>query len=89
MFKDDLFSSDPVNRGRQTELDIIKGAAILFMMLVHCYEEFTVWPLQPGISAFIISFLGSPPSAPVFMFALGVGIVYSRKSNSKALLLRG
>jgi uncharacterized membrane protein len=84
-----LFAPTRVNRGRQAELDIAKGLSILFMLLVHCFEEFTAWPLQPSVSTYIIEFLGSPPSAPVFMFALGVGIVYARKGNAKALMLRG
>lgn len=90
MFKDKpLFSSDLANRGRQIELDFAKGLAILFMLLGHSFQEFTAWPLQPNISTFVISFLGGPPGAPVFMFALGVGIVYSRKSSPKNLLPRG
>ena len=90
MFQDNtLFALDKVNKGRQAELDIIKGLSILFMFLVHCLEELTSWQQQPTVSTYIIRFLGSPPAAPVFMFALGVGIVYSRKSNARVLALRG
>jgi len=90
MIKDNpLFHSELVNRGRQIELDFAKGLAIVFMLLIHCFQEFSAWPPQPTIPTFIISFLGSPPAAPVFMFALGIGIVYSRKSSPKNLLLRG
>jgi uncharacterized membrane protein len=32
-----LFADSPVNRGRQVELDLVKGLAILFMLLVHCF----------------------------------------------------
>lgn len=84
-----FFSLEPINTKRQTELDMLKGFAILFMVLVHCFEEFTNWPLDPKLSTYIIEFLGSPPSAPVFMFLLGIGIVYSRKSDAKALFMRG
>ncbi|ADL53181.1 acyltransferase family protein [Clostridium cellulovorans] len=84
-----LFSLDPINTERQTELDILKGFSILFMVLVHCFEEFSTWPLAPKTSTYVIEFLGSPPSAPVFMFLLGLGIVYSRNNDAKALFKRG
>ncbi|MGI6366434.1 MAG: acyltransferase family protein [Bacillota bacterium] len=84
-----LFSRNLVNKGRQVELDVVKGLAIVFMVLVHCLEEYTVWPLPGTLSTYIIEFLGSPPAAPVFMFALGIGIVYSRKSDARSLLKRG
>lgn len=84
-----LIAPEPVNRGRQIELDIAKGLAILFMLLVHSFEEFTAWPLQQNVPTYIIEFLGSPPGAPVFMFAMGVGIAYSRKCHAKDLAKRG
>ena len=37
----------------------------------------------------IIEFLGSPPAAPVFMLALGVGVVYSKKNSAEDLATRG
>lgn len=36
-----------------------------------------------------MEFLGSPPAAPVFMFLLGAGIVYSRRNTPKRLFVRG
>lgn len=84
-----IFSLEQANKGRQLELDLMKGLAIVFMLLVHCFEEFSAWPLPKSISTYIIRFLGSPPAAPAFMFALGIGIVYSRNSSPKALVTRG
>ncbi|SKB71311.1 Protein of unknown function [Lachnospiraceae bacterium] len=75
------------NPGRQVEIDIAKGFAILCMVLVHAeeyfYNESIPWAVQ------VIEFLGSPPAAPVFMLALGIGIVYSRNNTPKQLALRG
>ncbi len=82
-----LFAGERVNQGRQLELDVAKGLAIVFMVLVHCLETLT--PLDVTASAYVIEFLGGPLSAPVFMFALGVGIVYSRKNTPSDLALRG
>ena len=84
-----LLADSPVNRGRQLELDIIKGLAILFMLLVHCLECFIELPWEPTWANRLIYFLGCPPAAPVFMFALGVGLVYSRKNSPRDLAVRG
>jgi uncharacterized membrane protein len=84
-----IFASEPINKGRQLELDVLKGLAILFMLLVHCLEALSEWPPEPSIPVRIIEFLGSAPAAPVFMFALGVGIVYSRRSTARGLFSRG
>jgi hypothetical protein len=82
-----LFAGERVNQGRQLELDVAKGLAIVFMVLVHCLETLT--PLEATASAYVIEFLGGPLSAPVFMFALGVGIVYSKKNTPSNMALRG
>jgi uncharacterized membrane protein len=82
-----LFSLERVNGGRQIELDIAKGFAIAFMVLVHCLEELSA--LELTRSTYVIQVLGRPFAAPVFMFALGVGLVYSRRSSARDLALRG
>lgn len=82
-----LFSEERINQGRQLELDIAKGLAILFMVFVHCFESLT--PIEVTATGYMIEFLGGPLAAPVFMFALGVGIVYSRKSTPADLAVRG
>jgi len=89
MEQQNLFAPGSVNRGRQLELDLVRGLAILFMLLVHCHEMFSVYPFEPTWSTYVIRFLGSPPAAPVFMFALGVGVAYTRKNTAKELARRG
>ncbi len=76
-----------VNAGRQIEIDIAKGIAIICMVLVHTTEYF--YNGESSLANSVIEFLGSPPAAPVFMLALGVGIVYSRNSSPEKLALRG
>lgn len=79
-----------INTGRQPELDVAKGLAILFMVLVHALEMFANTHARMSNTAYmVIQVLGSPFSAPVFMFALGVGLVYSRKNTPAILLRRG
>lgn len=84
-----LLSDTPVNLGRQFELDIARGLAVLFMIAVHTLMVFADPAFRDSSVGTIIDFLGSPPAAPVFMFLLGAGLVYSRKSNPRGMIRRG
>ncbi len=78
------------NEGRQKELDIARGLAVIFMVLVHILLEFGNYYTQmESIYGMIVQWLGGVPAAPVFMFLLGVGVVYSRKSTPLLLAKRG
>ncbi len=80
------------NKGRQMELDLAKALAIIFMIFVHTYEAH--WYLENSeqgsgfICAWLIEFLGGVPAAPLFMLAMGVGVVYSKRSTSVTYLKR-
>lgn len=82
------FSAD---KGRQVEIDIAKFFAILFMILNHClmvsesFENSISMPMDKVIG----HLLGCPFSAPVFMFSMGMGIIYSRNSNPRKMVKRG
>ncbi|WP_051540129.1 acyltransferase family protein [Clostridium ihumii] len=84
-----LFTKDKINLGRQNELDLAKGLAIIFMILVHTNEVFLAPKVELGSYNRIIEFIGSPPAAPIFMMLLGAGIIYSKKSDAKTLFKRG
>jgi len=84
-----IFSSEIVNKGRQVELDIARGLAVLFMVLIHIQQYFSSPEAQETLFGTIVDFVGGIPAAPVFMFLLGVGIIYSRKSDLKSFLKRG
>lgn len=83
---------------RYLEIDFMKFAAIIFMIFVHTYEAYALNaflnshsyenPLLYGLN-YIIEFLGGVPAAPVFMFCMGIGIVFSKKSTPAKLLKRG
>lgn len=86
-----LFSNEPVNTGRQVELDLAKCLAIFFMIFLHCLmvtngfaNDISLF-MQRGIAQLV----GGPFAAPVFMFAMGVGIVYSRNQMPGYLIKRG
>ncbi len=89
--KEQLFSNERVNSGRQVELDIAKCLAIFYMIFLHCMFVSAGFPND--ISVFmqraIGKLLGGPFAAPVFMFAMGVGIVYSRNQEPGYLIRRG
>lgn len=79
-----------MNKKRQLEIDIVKGFAILFMFLVHCYEDYGSDAIQTqGFFSHLVYFLGGPLAAPVFMFCMGVGMVYTNKQSSKQFFKRG
>lgn len=75
------------NEGRQPELDIARGLAVIFMVLIHTVEYY--WDWENVVFDKVANFLGSPPAAPVFMFLLGCGIIYSKRSTPGQVFKRG
>ena len=87
IFGTGVFSKEEVNTGRQIELDIAKGFAILFMIWVHTAETFSA---GTGLGYEIVdNFLGGPFAAPVFMVCMGIGMRYGRKTSVKDFAKRG
>ena len=81
-----------INTGRQGELDVAKALAIPYMVIIHIYEEMSGvdYDVRPdNLFRGILVFLGGPLAAPVFMFAMGVGMVYTRHRTPRAFALRG
>lgn len=67
------------NKSRIATFDLARGLAILFMMLVHVLDFYSQPDVQSTIFGKLVTFLGSPPAAPVFMFIMGVFIILSAK----------
>ena len=85
-----LFADTPVNTGRQNELDLGKAFPILCLPFVHSYIECTTDAgLTHGIPYLFDSVIGGPFSAPIWMFAMGVGMVYTSKRTLKGFARRG
>lgn len=74
---------------RQLELDIAKGIAIMCMIAVHIQSSLSVNEVIHSNAGGIIELLGTLPAAPVFMFLLGTGAVYSRNNSLKNSVDRG
>ncbi len=84
-----IISKEISNRQRQSEIDIAKGLAVFFMILVHFCSTFLDTAYNGTIFDDVISFMGCVPAAPVFMFVMGVGFVYSKKQEPEKLFRRG
>ncbi|WP_339011766.1 heparan-alpha-glucosaminide N-acetyltransferase domain-containing protein [Lactococcus garvieae] len=77
------------NTGRQIELDIAKGFSVIFMVFSHVMLQFSSERVSDSLYSSIVDFFAGIPAAPVFMFMLGVGVIYSKKATAKTLAYRG
>ena len=86
-----LFSKEPVNRGRQIELDLAKCLAIIFMIFLHTMTVASGFAnnISVPMERAIYQLLGRPFAAPVFMFAMGIGMIYSKHQEPAYLMKRG
>jgi hypothetical protein len=73
---------------RNEMADLLKGFAVIFMILVHSFEKFLHNNFHDNLLNKIALLLGSIPAAPVFMIVMGYFIWFSNK-NFKYLILRG
>ncbi len=86
-----LLSDEKVNTGRQVELDIAKGLSIIFMIFLHTFYVASAFKssFDPNLNFILMNLLGRPYAAVIFMFCMGVGIVYSRHSQWDVMIKRG
>lgn len=83
-------SREEMNKGRQIEVDIAKAIVLLYMPAVHCTIEcIPEEGLISGIPYWMDSILGGPFGAPVFIFAMGLGMAYTKKNKVSDLCKRG
>ena len=73
------------------ELDIAKALSIIFMIFLHTVMVVSGFnnSISPAYDFIIGNVLGRPCAAPVFMFCMGIGIVYSRHSQWDLMIKRG
>ncbi len=82
-----MFDLKEVNTGRQFEIDVAKAMAVLFMIGVHTFEQLTD---MKNVTLYrIVELLGCPPAAGVFMFAMGIGMVYTKHNSPTEFARRG
>ncbi|MBR1482229.1 MAG: DUF1624 domain-containing protein, partial [Ruminococcus sp.] len=86
-------NAEAQKNARRFELDLLKALAIISMIFCHAVSRLGIH--NAGYENEFLFFLGDEILgnylcvAHAFMFAMGVGIVYSRKSTPKKLILRG
>lgn len=78
---------------RLFEIDAVKFFAIFFMICAHVYERFGSFDLYGTMpdTAYrnLVEFIGGPLAAPVFMFCMGIGMVYTRHDAPSDFIKRG
>jgi len=75
-----MFSKEKINSGRQLELDIARGLAVLFMIFIHSQLFFADFSVSDSYFGAFNDFVGMVPSAPMFMFLLGVGLIIRERT---------
>jgi len=82
-----MFAKKDINTGRQQELDYMKGLFVPMILFIHAFQMLGgPDALVPAYQ--IIYIIATMTGAAIFMFVLGVGSVYSKKTD-KDLALYG
>lgn len=85
-----IFATDEINTGRQIFLDIAKTFAVFHMVFVHVFEDWNMdFAKYPEVLKGHIIASALVISAPLFMFCMGVGLMYSKNTNIKYNIIRG
>jgi len=74
---------------RIKSLDLARGLAVFFMILVHVLENYGREDVYDTIVGRIVEFFGGAPAAPVFMFIMGFFLVYPSDRDLKSGIIRG
>jgi len=82
----EIIDKEIVNSGRQKELDLAKGIAII--LLVFCHVGIYLFE-ESNFYCYVSDIMGGEFAAPVFMVCLGVGTVYSKHNEVIDLVKRG
>ena len=81
--------SDTGKKARIRSLDLARGLAVFFMILVHVLENYGNEDVYNTVFGRIVEFLGGAPAAPVFMFLMGFFLVYPSDKGLKINVIRG
>lgn len=80
-------AAPPANR--IAALDLARGFAVWFMISVHVLQEWGSEATNTSALGRVVTFLGSPPAAPVFMFLMGASLAFSRRAGVPRMAWRG
>jgi uncharacterized membrane protein len=76
-------------RERVRAFDLARGLAVLFMIGVHVLWHWGAPDTWTSPIGQVISFLGGPTAAPVFMFLMGASLAFSSRTSFRSLAVRG
>lgn len=80
-------------KDRIFEVDAVKFMAIFYMICEHVYERFGSFDhfgtMPDTLYRNFVEFFGGPMAAPVFMFCMGIGMIYTRHDSSADFIRRG
>jgi uncharacterized membrane protein len=74
---------------RVRAFDLARGLAIVFMIGVHVLWHWGAPDTWTSPIGQVISFLGGPTAAPVFMFLMGASLAFTSRSSFSSLAVRG
>ena len=78
-----------VSRERVRAFDLARGLAVVFMIGVHVLWHWGAPDTWTSPIGHVISFLGGPTAAPVFMFLMGASLAFSSRTSFRSLAVRG
>jgi len=84
-----LLSTDKVNTGRQVEIDFLKAFTVVFSMIIIHVFDYDTLGFENKFTWWLDNIFGGIFAAPVFMFCMGLGMVYSRNSDPRQTIIRG
>ncbi|MBI2780368.1 MAG: DUF1624 domain-containing protein [Chloroflexi bacterium] len=76
-------------RERVRAFDLARGLAVLFMIGVHVLWHWGAPDTWTSPVGQVISLLGGPTAAPVFMFLMGASLAFSSRTSFRWLAVRG
>jgi uncharacterized membrane protein len=76
-------------RERVRAFDLARGLAVVFMIGVHVLWHWGAPDTWTSPIGQVISFLGGPTAAPVFMFLMGASLAFSSRTSFRSLAVRG
>lgn len=76
-------------RDRVRAFDLARGLAVMFMIGVHVLWHWGAPDTWTSPIGEVISFLGGPTAAPVFMFLMGASLAFSSRTSFRSLAIRG
>ncbi len=83
---DRIFSKEEVNTGRQREFDYLKGFFMIFIFLIHAFQA-TFSAESTLVSGIYI--VATMTGAALFIFVMGFGTVYSKRSGPSDMAANG